>query len=461
MNVARPDALGDLLQRHLGHELSETLRSSRVVNIVGPRQVGKTTLVRDLFQGGSYLTLDDGDVRAAIERDPVGQLTTLTRSAGDAPLIIDEAQRSPTLALSIKKIVDERRRMGQFILTGSSNIFTTLHVADSLAGRVSTLTMLPLSMAEVHGAGPALVLDWAAGRSNGPKGPDLSSLPTPPVCGREDYLDLMMRGGYPEIRPLDGRPRAGRLQAYIDTIVDRDVADILRIRKTDAMRRLIDQIAVRTGQELNVSELCNLVGLKRATADQYLDVLTRLTLIRRLGAWASGESRREVRHSKMHVVDSGIVAALRNLNVDSFGALKMPAALGGIMESFVYGEILKNLLYQHDQWRLYHWRRDRGREIDVIAEAGQRLVLFEVKASSTVGDADFRHMRWFRSEGPGRAWQTTGIVVYLGQHALTFGDGMFALPLSIFWAFDKPPDARPAEPRRPARIPPGRGRKGA
>ena len=446
----------DLLPRHLERELVEALASSRVVNIVGPRQAGKTTLVRDLFSGGRFLTLDDTNALDAIERDPDGQLELLTREAGDAPLIIDEAQRSRGLALAIKKIVDARRRMGQFILTGSSNIFTTLDVADSLAGRVTTLTMLPLSMAEVHAVEPAPLLDWASGRLDGGSEPNLTSLPIPPTCSRRAYIDLMIRGGYPEMRRLDDRRRSRRLRSTIDTIVDRDVADILRIRKTDAMRRLIDQVAVRTGQELNVAEVCNLIGVNRATTEQYLDVLTRLTLIVRLGAWASGEGRREVRHPKTHV-DTGVVAALRNLNAESFGAQQMPEALGGVMESFVHGELSKNLPYQSDVWRLYHWRRDQGREIDVIAEAGRRLVLVEVKASSTVGEGDFRHLRWFRREGPGKSWETTGIVVYLGEHALTFGDGMFALPLSAFWSFEKPsgPRARVSGPgRRTARSAP-------
>ena len=121
-----------LLPRHLKAELIEALRSARVVNIIGPRQVGKTTLVRDLLDVGKFVTLDEENVLAAMEADPVGQIDALVSEAGEAPLIIDEAQRSKRLALAIKKIVDERRRMGQFILTGSSNVFTSAHVADSL-----------------------------------------------------------------------------------------------------------------------------------------------------------------------------------------------------------------------------------------------------------------------------------------------------------------------------------------
>lgn len=421
----------DLLARHLKSELLEALASARIVNIVGPRQAGKTTLVRDLFGRGRFITLDDEGVLAAMEGDPFGQLGLLVAEAGDGPLVIDEAQRSKRLALAIKKIVDERRRMGQFVLTGSSNIFTTAQVADSLAGRVRTLTMYPFSAAEIHRARPALLLDWARLGQRA----TLQALPTPAATTRDSYIDMIVRGGYPEIRTLDARARQRRYRDYIDTIVDRDVADLLKIRKTDAMRRAIDQLAARTGNELNLVDLCNVVGLQRNTMQQYLDVLTRLSLVTRLGAWTSGEARREVRHPKIHMLDTGLVAALRNLNPATFAADANTTALGPLMESFVHAELVKNLPYQEDNWRLYHWRGANEREVDIIAEVDRKLVAFEMKAAATAVEDDFRNLRWFKTDGPGRTWDVTGLVVYLGDQPLTFGNGLFALPLSMFWSF--------------------------
>lgn len=418
-----------LLDRHLKYELAEALASARVVNIIGPRQSGKTTLVRDLFQGGRFITLDDEGVLSAVESDPLGQLQALSEVAGDAPVIIDEVQRSPRLALTLKRIVDERRRMGQFILTGSSNIFATAHVADSLAGRTRTLTMLPLSGAEIGKAGPARLLDWAAAPN-----PSLTGLPAPATWSRDAYIDLIIRGGYPEIRGLDARARHRRYRDYVDTLVDRDVADLVKIRKTDAMRRLIGQLAARTGNELNVQDLCGLIGLQRPTMEQYLDILERLSLVVRLGAWASGEAKREVRHPKLHVVDTGLSAALRGLVPASFQADASPEALGGLLESFVHAELVKSLPYQKQDWRLYHWRGER-REVDILAEAGNDLVAFEMKAAATVGEGDLRTLRWFANDGPGQRRSVTGIVIYLGEQPLTFGKRLFALPLSMFWGF--------------------------
>lgn len=420
-----------LLPRHLEPELSDALASARVVNIIGPRQVGKTTLVRDLLKIGKFITLDDENVLAALEADPKGQLDALLAEMPNGPLIIDEAQRSKKLALALKRTVDENRKMGQFILTGSSNIFTSSHVADSLAGRVHTMTMLPMSVAETKRMGVAKILDWASTEG----GPDLAKLPTPTILSRAEYIELILAGGFPEVLNLGEQKRRRRYRDYIDSIVERDVADVLKIRKLDTMRRLIDQLAARVGNELNVVELGEKISVRRPTTESYLDILTKLTLLRRLPAWTSGETGRDIRHPKIHLVDTGIVAALRSINLTSFNIGVNPTALGGLFENFVHNELWKSLPLQERDWRLYHWRHARGREIDIIAETDRTIVGFEMKTSTAVDVTDFRHLRWFRDEGPGKTWNVVGIVVYMGDRVLSFGKNLFALPLSSFWSF--------------------------
>lgn len=420
-----------LLPRHLQPELEAALASARIVNIIGPRQVGKTTLVRDLMSFGKFITLDDEGVLAAIEADPKGQLDTLLAGRKAEPLIIDEAQRSTKLALALKRIVDENRAMGQFILTGSSNVFTSAHVADSLAGRVHTITMLPLSVAETRRMGPAKILDWASARDR----PDPLDLPVAETLSRTQYIDLIVAGGFPEIRTLEDRWRQNRYRDYVDSVVERDIAYILKIRKSDAMRRMIDQLATRVGNELNIDELGSNISLQRNTTETYLDILTKLSLLRRLPAWTSGETGRDIRQPKIHLVDTGMVAALRSMNTQSFSIGASPTALGGMLENFVFNEIWKSLPYQMRQWRLYHWRHQRGREIDILAESDRTIIGFEMKASTTVDAKDFQHLRWFREEGPGAGRSVVGIVIYMGEAVLTFGENLFALPLSMFWSF--------------------------
>lgn len=419
-----------LLPRHLRGEIENALLSARVVNIIGPRQAGKTTLVRDLLGSGRFVSLDDTGVLEAMEADPYGLLTAMVDQAGDEAVIVDEAQRSRNLAIAIKWIVDERRRMGQFLLTGSSNVFTAAHVADSLAGRVQTLTLWPLSGAEIHRVGPAMLLDWARQEN-----PSLADLPPPPPATRADYIDLIVRGGYPEIRVLGDRPRRRRYRDAVDAIVDRDIADVVRVRKTDALRRLIDQLAARTANELSVEDLCSVIRVQRETLESYLDALCRLSVVTRLGAWASGATGREIKRPKIHLLDSGVAAALRGMGPESFGVTGDPAALGHLLETYVHNEVLKSIPYQSDDWKLWHWRNRDGREVDILAEQERKLVAMEVKAAATLDGNDLKNLRWFKSEGPGKTWDVTGIVFYLGTEPLSFGDKVFGLPLSTFWAW--------------------------
>ena len=417
-----------ILPRHLTAELEDALTYARVVNITGARQTGKTTLVRDILRTGRFITLDDATTLEAIENDPWEELRTLRAELEDAPLIIDEAQRSTPLPLAIKRIVDLSDLPGQFVVTGSSNIFTTSHVTDSLAGRLRTLRLWPMTVAETMSRGPSTVLDWALSRS-----PDLGELPTPRDLGRPAYIDLVLRGGYPGIRNLQRRGRQKFYRDYVHMIVDRDVADIVRIRKTDALRRLIDQLAVRTASELNIAQLCSLIGVQRGTVDQYLDVLLRLSLIVKLGAWTSGESGREIKNAKVHFVDTGMAAALRHLTTRSFGIDGDPAALGGLTESFVLAEILRSAPHQENDFRFHHWRDQRGRKIDILAESAYNIVAIEVKASSVARRADFKHLDWFATQGPGRTRTVTSILFYLGERKLSFGDRRYALPVSCLW----------------------------
>lgn len=416
------------LSRHLVVELEEAIASARVVNLIGPRQVGKTTLVRDLFGHGRFITLDDAAVLSAIEADPEGQLSSLMHDIGGAPLIIDEAQRSTNLALAIKRVVDVERRKGQFVLTGSSNVFTTTDVADSLAGRMRTLKLWPLSVAEIKSGPVSHFVDWAM-----QKDPNLGQISDPEPLARSDYIELILAGGFPETRALPLRSRQRAYRDYIDAVVERDIADITPVRKPDALRVLIDQMAARTAQENNTSELAKLTKLQRVTVDQYLDILIRLSMLTKLGAWTSGEGKREIKQAKYHFVDSGIACALRRFTNTTFDIDIMPQALGGLLESFVAGELQRALPMQDADYRLYHWRSAEQREIDILIDGGSHLVCVEIKASASVSGDDFKHLKWFSKDGPGRGRTCTGIVFYLGKEKLTFGGRSFALPVSALW----------------------------
>ncbi|WP_204561618.1 ATP-binding protein [Azospirillum palustre] len=424
------------IPRHLIPKVERALTSSRVVNVIGPRQAGKTTLVRDLIDSAVYVTLDADDLRSSLDSDPYGQLQLLSRegAARQLPIVIDEVQRLPDVTLALKRIVDTESRPGQFLLTGSADIFTIGRALDSLAGRVMTLTLRPLSGAEIQMRTPAAILDAVA------KAPDdcLQHLPAPAAYSREAAIDLMLRGGFPEIRRLDTPDRMDRYQSYLDSVVEKDVAVVAPIRKPDVLRRLIDQLANRTANELNIASLCSALGdVRKETVNDYIDILRRLGIVHLLGAWTSAATKREVKRPKIHFMDTGIATALRGEDGDSFGLLANPTALGQVLETFVYTEVEKSLPLQSKRWTLHHYRDDKQREVDLIAQAPNRvLALFEMKASATVTNGDFRHADWFFGPGgPAEAYKGCSFVVYLGDRLLPFGPRKIALPLSMFWSF--------------------------
>lgn len=421
-----------IIPRHLSKVLERTISISRIVNVVGPRQDGKSTLVRDLMKSAAYVTLDDTTSLRALEQDPYNQLKALSRQASPGlPVVIDEIQRVPGLTLALKRIVDEDNRKAHFVLTGSSDIFTSGASVDSLAGRVSTLTLRPFSTAEIFGAGPCLLLDAVA---EAPQDP-MPLLPTPQLYDRDKAVELILRGGFPEMRDLADRDRGDRYTGYVDSIIERDMSAIHAVRKPDAVRRLISQAAARTGQEFNPWTIAGQLGIKFETLTAYIDALSRLGIVLRLGAWTSSKAKREIKSPKLHLMDTGLATALRGEDASSFGPLADPSSLGSLFETFVFTEIEKSLPFLSKRWSLWHWR-DNYREIDIVAEApGRLLALFEMKASSEVSPHDFKHINWFMTEGPGTGNRGAGFVVYLGDRVLSFGSGRIALPASMFWSY--------------------------
>ena len=277
-------------------------------------------------------------------------------------------------------------------------LFTTSYVADSLAGRMRTLKLWPLSASEINKAPLNRLMDWAMQIS-----PSLAQIANPEPATRRDYIELILAGGFPETRTLPLQTRQRQYRDYIDAVVDRDVADVMPVRKPDALRILVDQMAARTAQEINTSELSKLTKLQRVTVDQYLDILIRLSMVSKLGAWTSGDAKRDIKQSKYHFVDTGIACALRRFTGATFTVDNNPQALGGLIESFVVGQLLRALPMQDADYRLYHWRSADQREIDILIDGGHHLVNIEVKSAAAVNSDDFKHLKWFAADGPGRS----------------------------------------------------------
>jgi hypothetical protein len=400
------------IERRVRAELSDT----RVVLLAGPRQAGKTTLAKKVAEEhATFLTLDDPTVLSAAKDDPVGFVRGLDRAT------IDEVQRAPDLILAIKRSVDEDTRPGRFLLTGSANLLTLPLVADSLAGRMAIVDLLPLSVSEIR-RHPSHFLEEAF-RGHAPKPKDL-------VLG-EALVTAVLTGGYPEVllRSTWNRRRDWCLD-YVRAIVERDVRDIAQIDKAQQLPRLLRVLAHHSGQLVNYSGLGAPLGLTHVTTQKYAGLFEQLFLTRLLPPWSNNELKRLIKTPKIHFLDSGLLAALRDLSPQRIADDR--SAFGAVLETFVLSEVLKLSSWSGQRFSLSHYRDKEQNEVDIVIEDQERKIVgLEVKASATVVTADFNGLRKL-AESAGKRF-TLGLVLYDGDSVVPFGPNLFAAPISALW----------------------------
>jgi len=405
-----------LYPRWIEPRIDEALQDTPVVLLAGPRQAGKTTLVRQFTERGlHYLTLDDELTLLSAREDPVGMIRNLDRA------VIDEIQRAPELLLAIKKSVDEDRRPGRFLLTGSANLMALPTVADSLAGRMETLMLLPLSQSEIEKR-PVNWIDRVFA------GEILTS--NAPVLG-SSLVERVLRGGYPEAvaRPTEKRRTAWARQ-YINAILQRDVRDVAEIDKLDQLPRFLRALAQAAGQMCNYSELGGQVGLDGKTVSRYISVFEQMYLLKRIDVWARNRLKRVVKTPKLQFIDPGLLGVLTNIGHKDVELDK--TGYGHILESFVFSELLKHTTTSDDDYRLLYYRDADKYEVDVVIEnsAGQLLGV-EVKASATVKERDLRGLKKLASLAGDQF--TAGVLLYDGDETMPLGSNQWAAPLSTLW----------------------------
>lgn len=408
-----------MYQRFLDRKLRAALRDTRVVLLNGARQTGKSTLAQQVAakRGGHYLTLDDPAVAALARSDP----SALVRKAGGFT-VIDEVQLAPELIPAIKRVVDRDNRPGRFLLTGSANVFLLPRLSESLAGRMEILPLHPLSQGELEGQESNLVDALFA-----PKKWQIGSF----EMDRLDVCKRVIAGGFPEaVGRRAPERRNAWFRSYIASLLQRDVRDLANIEGLTDMPRLLGLLAARSSALMNISEVSRASGIAHSTLRRYLALLEATFILQPLPAWSTNLGKRFVKSPKIHLLDSGLTAHLRG-ETDA-KSLARSAALGPLLETFIVQELRKQLSWSRHAASAYHFRTAAGQEVDFVLESpGQCVVGIEIKASASVGPSDFRGLCALQ-EAAGKKF-IRGVLFYLGEQRLPFGDNLWALPVKALW----------------------------
>lgn len=410
-----------MYSRHISNLLLEALADTPIVLLNGARQTGKSTLAQSLSTSKAYryLTLDDRVVLAAAKDDPVGFVAGLS-----GPVILDEVQRAPEIFLPIKAAVDRNRKPGHFLLTGSANVLLLPRMADSLAGRMEILSLWPLSSAEIANSPVFNRADWLFDG-------DIQAWAVP-ACEREQLVMTLLNGGFPEaVARGSQRRRAAWFESYLQAILQRDVRDLANVEQLMEIPNLLQLLAMRSGGLLNFAEVSRTSRVPQTTLKRYFTLLETLFLVVRLLPWERNPGKRMVKAPKTFLPDSGLLAHLAGFTRDALApGTGLP---GGLVETYVLGELLKHLAFSEKGLMLSHYRTQTNIEVDFILENRLgKLTGIEVKASSSIDGKDFKALRHLKETEP-QSFQR-GIILYAGREVVAFDADLFAVPLSMWWA---------------------------
>jgi len=382
-----------IINRIAENELLALSKHYRAIAVVGPRQSGKTTLVRRCFPGKAYVNLENTDTRRFAIEDPRGFLSGFPHGA-----ILDEVQRAPEIFSYLQQVLDENITKGQFILTGSNNFLLQQNISQTLAGRVGYLFLLPLSLQELDHPFPSTDA-------------------------------LIYRGFYPEIY-ADKEMDAGKYYSnYIRTYVERDVRMIKNIVDLYTFERFVRLCAGRTGQLLNMNSLAIEAGVDNKTVASWLSVLETSFIVFRLQPYHKGFNKRIVKMPKLYFYDTGLASAL--LGIDTKEQLGLHPSRGALFENMVVVEFLKNRFNSGKMNNLFFWRDNVGTEIDLLIENSESLIPVEIKSGQTITDAYFKSITtWCKISGIDKGW-----VIYAGNQPQKRSNGITVLPYTEIGTF--------------------------
>lgn len=374
-----------MIKRDAQNKLVQLSETFKVVAVIGPRQSGKTTLVKATFPDKPYFSLENPDTRNFALEDPRGFLQNLPNGA-----ILDEIQRTPLLFSYLQEIVDDSLQKGMFVLTGSNNFLLQENISQTLAGRVGYLNLLPFSINELQLA---------------------KLLP-------ESDEEIIFNGFYPpiyhqKINPIDWLPN------YIRTYIERDVRQIKNVSDLLIFEKFMSILAGRTGQELNLSSISNEVGVDLKTIQSWIGILESSFIIYLLKPHFQNFNKTIVKRPKVYFYDTGIVCSF--LRISTPTQLETYPIKGAIFETMVVIEMVKKYANKGIVPPLYYWRDKSGCEIDIIIDEGNRLIPIEIKSSKTINSDFFKNLKYWKNLSK----MNESVLFYSGNQEQNRSDGTF------------------------------------
>jgi predicted AAA+ superfamily ATPase len=417
--------LAEITKRRISPILRALADEEPVIAIHGPRAVGKSTVlaVFAASRGVPVLDLDDAEVRDLVLANPTQAV------GGRPPLCLDEYQRAPEVLDTIKaRLNREGSRPGTAVITGSTRQDALPRTAQALTGRLHSLTIWPLSQGEIGG----VIEDLLIALRTDPSGA-VAAQPTS-TTSRADYVARVVAGGFPMALRRAGASRNRWFDNYATQSIERDAMELSRVRQRQVLRDLLNRLAGRTGQVLDLSKASDGLAVDRTTIEQYVRLLEDLFLVQRLPAWGKTLRARASASPKVHIVDSGLAARLLGVSEAKLATLDptTQSEFGHLLETFVVGELRKQVSWLDERVTTGHWRTHDGDEVDLVIEFDDgRVLAFEVKANERVSGEEFKGLRKLREALGDRL--IAGVAFSTGARSYTYEDRLHVLPIDRLW----------------------------
>ena len=415
-----------MVHRKLEYTILEMLEYFRIVAINGPRQSGKTTLQKKIagYKDMQYYTFDESDIFNTATSDPKGFIDYISQ---DKNVAIDEVQMVPDVIPPIKMSVDEENRKGMFLLTGSSDMFKNSKIKESLAGRMVSFNLFPLSYAEINNR-DINIIDKLFSDDFNKFDTDFASI------SKEEFLGAVINGGYPEVYELPTKAKKAWYDFYIKARITKDIATIenVQLDKISHLAKLLKILAGQISSLVNYNNIAKKVGITDKTVAKYIQLLEALYIIKLVPAYSNNRIKKVTKSPKVHFIDSGLASYLLNVDVES-SMLGHNEILGNLVECFVFTELIKHQTYANIDIDIYHFRDLQKNEVDFVLEASNGdIVALEIKSGSNLKSDHFKGLGVLAKTMNGKNFK--GIVLYGGDKVLPFKfdeHQFWAIPLRI------------------------------